>query len=252
MRIQGYNRTNTPKILDTLNVNITGNTTIPQPQGGAVYGYDNINITVPTEDITITQNGTYTAPSTVAGYKTVVVDIPLDDITITQNGHYTHPSHGGYDDITVNVQPDLQTKTITENGTYTPDSGYDGFSRITVDVQGGGQAVIQPLTITANGTYTVPAGVDGFNPIVVQVVPKLQDKTITTNGTYTADSGYDGLRQVIVDTPYTVRPNLLITINDNTEIESSIYNAYNIDFTIDDDTDIILERPYITHPEKEG
>lgn len=201
MRIQGYNRTNEPKIMETLNVTATQNTNIPQPTGGAVYGYESINITVPTDDITITQNGTYTAPSTVAGYKTVVVDIPLDSITITQNGHYTHPNNGGYDDITVNVQPDLQTKRITENGTYTPDSGYDGFSRVTVDVQGGGQAVIQPLTVTANGTYTVPSGVDGFNPIIVQVVPNLQNKSITANGTYTADSGYDGLGTVDVNVP---------------------------------------------------
>lgn len=201
MRIQGYNRTNEPKIMEVLNVTATQNTNIPQPVGGAVYGYENINITVPTDDITITQNGTYTAPSTVAGYKTVVVDIPLDSITITQNGHYTHPNDGGYDDITVNVQPDLQTKRITENGTYTPDSGYDGFSRVTVDVQGGGQAVIQPLTVTANGTYTVPSGVDGFNPIIVQVVPNLQNKSITANGTYTADSGYDGLGTVDVNVP---------------------------------------------------
>ena len=28
----------------------------------------------------------------------------------------------------------LQTKTFTQNGTYSPDSGYDGFSRVTVDV----------------------------------------------------------------------------------------------------------------------
>lgn len=220
MRIQGYNRTNTPKILEELDFTALVDAVISPPEGGAVYGYDKINITVPTEDITITENGTYTAPSTVAGYKTVVIDIPLDSITITQNGHYTHPNNGGYDDITV-------------------------------DVQGGGSAVIQPLTVTSNGTYTVPSGVDGFNPIIVQVAPKLQDKTITQNGTYTADSGYDGLRQVIVDTPYTVRPSVLITINDNTEIESSIYNVSNIDFTIDDNTDIIVERPYITHPEKE-
>lgn len=29
----------------------------------------------------------------------------------------------------------LQEKTITENGQYTPDTGYNGFSLVTVDVQ---------------------------------------------------------------------------------------------------------------------
>lgn len=219
MRIQGYNRTNTPKILEELDFTALVDAVISPPEGGAVYGYDKINITVPTEDITITENGTYTAPSTVAGYKTVVVNIPLDSITITENGHYTHPNNGGYNDITV-------------------------------DVQGGGSAVIQPLTVTANGTYTVPSGVDGFNPIIVQVVPNLQDKTITANGTYTADNGYDGLRQVVVDTPYAVKPSILITVNDNTDIEIEVKDLNKL-ITIDDNTDITLYSPYVTHPDDE-
>ena len=219
MRIQGYNRTNTPKILEELVFTALVDAVISPPEGGAVYGYDKINITVPTEDITITKNGTYTAHSTVAGYKTVVVNIPLDSITITENGHYTHSNNGGYNDITV-------------------------------DVQGGGQAVIQPLTVTANGTYTVPSGVDGFNPIIVQVVPNLQNKSITANGTYTADSGYDGLRQVVVDTPYAVKPSILITVNDNTDIEMEVKRLDKL-ITIDDNTDITLYSPYVTHPDDE-
>lgn len=219
MRIQGYNRTNTPKILEELDFTALLDAVISPPEGGAVYGYDKINITVPTEDITITENGTYTAPSTVAGYKTVVVNIPLDSITITENGHYTHPNNGGYNDITV-------------------------------DVQGGGSAVIQPLTVTTNGTYTVPSGVDGFNPIIVNITPNLQDKTITANGTYTADNGYDGLRQVVVDTPYAVKPSILVTVNDNTDIEIKVKDLNKL-ITIDDNTDITLYSPYVTHPDDE-
>jgi hypothetical protein len=30
----------------------------------------------------------------------------------------------------------LQEKTLTANGVYLPDSGYDGFSKVTVDVAG--------------------------------------------------------------------------------------------------------------------
>ena len=219
MRIQGYNRTNTPKILEELDFTALVDAVISPPEGGAVYGYDKINITVPTEDITITENGTYTAPSTVAGYKTVIVNIPLDSITITENGHYTHQNNGGYNDITV-------------------------------DVQGGGSAVIQPLTVTANGTYTVPTGVDGFNPIIVNITPNLQDKTITANGTYTADNGYDGLRQVVVDTPYAVKSSILITVNDNTDIEMEVKRLDKL-ITIDDNTDITLYSPYVTHPDDE-
>ena len=36
------------------------------------------------------------------------------------------------------VKPILQEKTATENGEYLPDRGYDGFSKVTVDVQNSG------------------------------------------------------------------------------------------------------------------
>ena len=38
--------------------------------------------------------------------------------------------------VTVNVEPNLQEKEITENGEYVADEGYDGFSKITVNVAG--------------------------------------------------------------------------------------------------------------------
>lgn len=31
-------------------------------------------------------------------------------------------------------QIDLQKKTVTEPGTYSPDAGYEGFSKFTVDI----------------------------------------------------------------------------------------------------------------------
>jgi hypothetical protein len=44
----------------------------------------------------------------------------------------------GYNPVTVDVQPNLQSKTATENGTVTPDTGYDGLSSVVVNVSGGG------------------------------------------------------------------------------------------------------------------
>lgn len=38
--------------------------------------------------------------------------------------------------VTVNVDPNLQEKEITENGEYVADEGYDGFSKVTVNVAG--------------------------------------------------------------------------------------------------------------------
>ena len=43
-----------------------------------------------------------------------------------------------YASAAVDVQPNLQSKTVTRNGTVTPDTGYDGLSSVVVDIQGGG------------------------------------------------------------------------------------------------------------------
>ncbi len=60
---------------------------------------------------------------------------PTGTVNITQNG--THDVTQ-YASANVNVQPNLQSKTVTENGTVTPDGGYDGLSSVVVNVSGGG------------------------------------------------------------------------------------------------------------------
>ena len=78
---------------------------------------------------------------------TAVVNVPQPNIEIgkseriTSNGIVNVLPDQGYDAmdqvrVNVAVEPALETKTITTNGTYTPSSGKDGFSSVTVSVAG--------------------------------------------------------------------------------------------------------------------
>lgn len=88
-----------------------------------------------------------------------ILDIPtggapvIESKSITENGTYTAPTGvDGYNPVTVAVQPNLQSKTATENGTVTPDTGYDGLSSVVVNVSG---RVWVPITPTVyNASYT--------------------------------------------------------------------------------------------------
>lgn len=92
-------------------------------------------------------------------------------VSITENGEQHIFPDNEYDGVAeiianVDVQPNLQEKTINENGEVLPDTGYVGLSKVTVDVE-----------------------------------PPLQQKTVHTNGDVEPDSEYYGLSKVIVDIP---------------------------------------------------
>lgn len=57
------------------------------------------------------------------------------------------------------------TKTITQNGTH----DVTNYASANVDVQGGASAVIEPLSVIQNGVYSPQTGVDGFSPVTVNV-----------------------------------------------------------------------------------
>ena len=96
----------------------------------------------------------------------------IQSLSISANGTYTAPADvDGYNPITVNVPervPVLEDKNITSNGTFSASSGFDGLGTVVVNVPER-VPVVESKEITANGTYTPPQGVDGFNNVIVNV-----------------------------------------------------------------------------------
>ena len=61
--------------------------------------------------------------------------IDVEPLSVTTNGTYTAPTGKAYSPVSVDVQPTLGTKSITTNGTYTASSdNLDGYSSVTVNV----------------------------------------------------------------------------------------------------------------------
>ena len=60
-------------------------------------------------------------------------------LSVTENGTYSAPyGVDGYNPVQVNVQSKVEPITITENGTYNPPSGVDGYAPIVVNVESAG------------------------------------------------------------------------------------------------------------------
>lgn len=75
----------------------------------------------------------------------------IESKSITENGTYTAPTGvDGYSPIMVSVQPNLQSKIATENGMVIPDTGYDGLSSVVVNTSGRAWVPITPTVYYAS------------------------------------------------------------------------------------------------------
>nr|DAG70155.1 MAG TPA: hypothetical protein [Caudoviricetes sp.] len=153
-------------------------------------------------------------------YRTIVFDEPVTDATLlpwlqangtkqatetqvpmTSQSGVTLATKDKYCDKDIKVTPQLQAKTATPTTSsqeLTPDSGYAGLSKVTVEaapLTTGGHAT--PKNV-AQGFYP-PAPYIGFTNIIVDAVPT-EEKTVTDNGEVTPADG-KFLSKVTVNVP---------------------------------------------------
>ena len=120
---------------------------------------------------------------TILGVEGISEEINLTSLSITSNGVYLPQSpYNGFSSIDVNINTVNNTNiTITDQGIYSISAPYTGFETVTVDLSWIEQAL-----------ESLNAG-DSESQI------NLQDKTVSTAGIYTHDPGYDGLGNVTVN-----------------------------------------------------
>ena len=132
------------------------------------------------------------------------------DLSITQNGNYTAEDGKSWSFVSANVVPVLQSKVVKPLETLQvvqPEIGYEGLSQVSID-----PIETEEITVNNNGVVTPTTG-KYFSKVTVNVAPEaqqevpLQEKTIVirenTTISLTPDNGYTGLSQAtaIIDIP---------------------------------------------------
>lgn len=173
---------------------VTVNAISPTYVGSGVTKQAAKTVAPTTSEQTAVASGVYTTGAIKVGA------IQTETKNITANGTYTPTSGKYYSSVSVAVPttPTLQTKSATPSETaqdITPDSGYDGLSKVTVGAisstyVGTGVSRQAAKTVTPNdSTQTaVASGKYTTGAVTVAAVPT-ETKSITTNGTHTPSSG---------------------------------------------------------------
>ena len=211
--------------------------------------------TVNNTDITITANGIYNAPSPYTGYGRVEVDINTvnnTSLTVTPTTSqqvFNPPSpYTGYTPVTINavtsaIDSNIKASNIksgvtilgvsgsvtelkgetrnvsitsTSGNTFTPSSGKNGITSITVTPTNQAKTLTVNASTSTTTTIYPDSNYSGLSSVTVDMswveqqlqalnagdtteTYNLQNKTLTQAGTYTADAGYDGFGTVTID-----------------------------------------------------
>lgn len=137
----------------------------------------------------------------IGGTITITSKATATQVSMTSQSGVTLATKDKYCDKDIKVTPQLQAKTATPTTSsqeLTPDSGYAGLSKVTVEaapLTTGGHAT--PKNV-AQGFYP-PAPYIGFTNIIVDAVPT-EEKTVTENGEVTPADG-KFLSKVTVNVP---------------------------------------------------
>lgn len=110
----------------------------------------------------------------------------IQPLTITSNGTYTAPAGvDGYNPVTSDVSPLLVPKVITANGTYLPPDNVDGFSSIYVNGIPETQINAERIEAVKNGTVLMEKSIsNGWNLSVRMAelysqLPEFEKSTVT-------------------------------------------------------------------------
>ena len=163
---------------------------------------------VPTQEKSVTSNGTYT-PDAGKYLSKVVVNVPssggsaaLGEKTITENGTYkaSDDSLDGYSSVNVNVPApviNLQSKLVTPSEisqTVTADETYDALEKVTVNAipstyLGSSISRKDSQTYTPGSSQQIISAGQYLEGDQTISAVQTETRNVTSNGTYTASTG---------------------------------------------------------------